>query len=90
MHALYWAAIASLAVHGRWRRAAPRTPREYLRLLDPTSPQSSTLRTLTRLLEQVWYARRDAAERDYVQARGLATALGVTGGSPAAESEHSR
>lgn len=90
VHALYWAAIATLTVNGRWQRAAPRTPREYLRLLDPASPQSGTLRTLTRLLEQVWYARREAAERDYLQARGLAATLGVPGDSAAQRSEGSR
>ena len=81
VHALYWASVGSLAASGRWRKRSPdaetRTPREYLGLLEPESPQRGTLAALTALLERVWYARREAGERDYQRARELATALGV-------------
>ncbi len=81
VHALYWATIGSLAASGRWRRRGPdtetRTPREYLRLLEPASPQRGSLAAFTALLERVWYSRLDAGERDYQRARELADALGV-------------
>lgn len=81
IHAMYWAAIGSMAVEGRWRRVAAekaaRTPREYLGLLEPGSAQRGNLGSLTALLERAWYARRPAAESEYVKARGLAAALGV-------------
>ncbi len=79
VHALYWAAVASLATAGRWRAsaAAPRTPREYLRLLEPGTPQRSSLAALTALLERVWYGRRAAGEREYREALALADQLCV-------------
>ena len=88
VHALYWAAVGSLAASGRWRRTAgsmagktdTRTPREYLKLLEPASPQRGALAALTTLLERVWYAHHHAAEPDYQRARELATALGVSAG----------
>ena len=83
VHALYWASVARLSVQGRWREQAPRTPREYLRLLGAESTQRSELGELTALLERVWYAGRAAGERDYRAARGLAEKLGVPAGAPA-------
>lgn len=77
IHALYWASVASLSQAGRWRPSAPRTPREYLRLLEPLSSQRKALGTLTSLLERVWYARREASRLEYEQARSLADTLGV-------------
>ena len=77
VHALYWASVASLASQGRWREQAPRTPREYLRLLGADSNQRSELAELTALLERVWYAHRSAGEPEYRAARGLAEKLGV-------------
>ncbi len=82
VHALYWASVTRLSVQGRWRELAPRTPREYLRLLGPDSTQRSELAELTALLERVWYAGRTAGEREYRAARGLAEKLGVPAGTP--------
>ncbi len=79
IHALYWAAVERLAVAGRWRRSAPRTPREHLALLEPESSTRAALAALTRLLETAWYARRPASEHDYRHARALAGELGVPG-----------
>ena len=79
VHALYWAAIRSLADAGHWRTAAPRTPREYLRLLAPASPQRESLARLTRLLERTWYARLEAGEPDYAQALSLCNQLSTAG-----------
>ncbi len=78
IHALYWASVASLSQTGRWRPSAPRTPREYLRLLEPLSSQRNALGALTSLLERVWYARREASQLEYEQARSLAGELGVS------------
>ncbi len=78
IHALYWASVASLSQTGRWRPSAPRTPREYLRLLEPASSQRNALGALTSLLERVWYARREASQLEYQQACSLAGALGVS------------
>ncbi len=78
VHALYWASVASLSQAGRWRPSAPRTPREYLRLLEPSSSQRKTLGALTSLLERVWYARREASRLEYEQAHSLAGTLGVS------------
>jgi hypothetical protein len=81
VHAAYWAAIDQLARDGRWEPANTastlRTPREYLRLLSPGTPQWQPLRGLTSLLEQVWYARRPAHRQDFGQACAYADRLGV-------------
>ncbi len=82
VHALYWASVARLASQGRWREHGPRTPREYLRLLQTDSAQTRELAELTAILERVWYARRSAGEPEYRAARGLAEKLGVPAGAP--------
>ena len=71
VHCLYWAAIVSLESRRAWRHNPTRTPREYLRLLKPGSPQQRGLRGLTRIFERVWYGLRDARQEEYSEARNL-------------------
>jgi hypothetical protein len=75
VHCLYWAAIVSLESRRAWRHNPTRTPREYLRLLQPGSPQHLGLRGLTRIFERVWYGLRDARAEEYTEARRLYEAL---------------
>jgi len=78
VHCLYWAAIVRLEARRAWRHNPTRTPREYVRLLKPGSPQQGVLRSLTQILERVWYGLRDASDEDYQQARSLFDGLGET------------
>jgi len=82
VHCLYWAAIVRLEARRAWRHNPTRTPREYVRLLKPGSPQRWALGGLTQILERVWYGLREASDEDYRQARqmfdGLAEAQGST------------
>ena len=78
VHCLYWAAIVRLEARRAWRHNPTRTPREYVRLLKPGSPQQGALRSLTQILERVWYGLRDASDEDYQQARSLFDGLGET------------
>lgn len=52
----YWWGIQTLEARGVWRPDRTRTPREYLRQLPADSPQASSLRALTQLIERVRYA----------------------------------
>jgi len=78
VHCLYWAAIVRLEARRAWRHNPTRTPREYVRLLKPGSQQQGALRSLTQILERVWYGLRDASDEDYQQARSLFDGLGET------------
>ena len=71
VHCLYWAAIVRLEAKRAWRHNPTRTPREYVRLLKPGSPQQRTLRSLTQIFERVWYGLREASDEDYRHARSL-------------------
>jgi Domain of unknown function (DUF4129) len=71
IHCLYWAAIISLERRRLWSRNYARTPREYLPLLEPGSPNQIALRTLTGLFERIWYGLRGAAQEDYLHALAL-------------------
>lgn len=71
VHCLYWASIASLEGRRLWHPDRARTPREYLRLLDPASPQSEVLRRQTASFETTWYGLRPAERSDYEQALEL-------------------
>jgi hypothetical protein len=86
VHCLYWAAIVRLESRRMWRHNPARTPREYVRLLKPGSPQQGALRSLTQIFERVWYGLREASDEDYQRARslfeGLSEASSVTPGSP--------
>lgn len=71
VHCLYWASIASLEGRRLWQPDRARTPREYLRLLDPASPVSPILRRQTRSFETIWYGLRSASPADYDAALDL-------------------
>jgi hypothetical protein len=65
VHCLYWASISALEGRRLWQPDRSRTPREYLRLLDPSSPVSPILRRQTRSFETIWYGLRPAGPSDY-------------------------
>jgi hypothetical protein len=65
VHCLYWASIATLEGRRLWQPDRSRTPREYLRLLDPSSPASPILLRQTRSFETIWYGLRPASPSDY-------------------------
>ncbi len=71
VHCLYWATIVMLEGRRAWRHNPARTPREYVRLLKPGSPQQRALRGLTQIFERLWYGLREAAPTDYARARSL-------------------
>jgi hypothetical protein len=75
VHCLYWAAIVSLESRRAWRHNPTRTPREYVRLLQPGSAQQRSLRGLTQIFERVWYGLREGRAEEYAEARGLYEAL---------------
>jgi hypothetical protein len=78
VHCLYWAGIVRLESRRSWRHNPARTPREYVRLLKPGSPQQGALRSLTHIFERVWYGLRDASPEDYQRARRLFDGLSQT------------
>lgn len=65
IHLSYWAGISFLEQRGMWRPDKARTPREYLRLLSPSSEYSNALSTLTREFEVVWYGYKEADPESY-------------------------
>jgi hypothetical protein len=65
VHCLYWASIAALEGRRLWQPDRSRTPREYLRLLDPASSVWAILRRQTRSFETIWYGLRAASSSDY-------------------------
>lgn len=75
VHCLYWASIATLEGGRLWHPDRARTPREYLRLLDPASPASPLLRRQTLSFETIWYGLRPADRPDYDRAMQLHHAL---------------
>lgn len=71
LHGLYWAAILHLESKRAWRHDPSRTPREYVRLLQPGSQQREALAGLTRLFERVWYGIEASSRPEYETAHGL-------------------
>ncbi len=71
VHCLYWASIVTLEGRRLWQPDRARTPREYLRLLDPNSPVLSLLRRQTFGFETIWYGLRSASRPDYESALEL-------------------
>jgi len=65
IHMAYWAGISFLEEHGAWRPNRARTPREYLRLVNPRTAQHAPLAALTRKFEFVWYGAHEAVESDF-------------------------
>lgn len=75
VHSLYWATIVMLEGRRAWRHNPTRTPREYVRLLQPGSAQQRALRAMTQLFERLWYGLREASIDDYEAARVLYVGL---------------
>jgi len=71
VHCLYWASIVTLEARRLWQPDRARTPREYLRLLDPASAIAPLLRRQTSSFETIWYGLRPAARPDYDNALQL-------------------
>ena len=71
VHCLYWASIVSLEGRRLWQPDRARTPREYLRLLDPAARMTVLLRRQTFSFETIWYGLRPAARLDYDSALDL-------------------
>jgi hypothetical protein len=71
VHCLYWASITALEGRRLWQPDRSRTPREYLRLLDPASAVSPILRRQTFSFEPIWYGLRPASPADYDAALDL-------------------
>jgi len=71
VHCLYWATIVTLEGRRFWQPDRARTPREYLRLLDPGSYNAALLRRQTHSFETIWYGLRPAARLDYDSALDL-------------------
>jgi hypothetical protein len=83
VHSAYWAGICYLEDSGVVRKDRTRTPREYLRMIsDSAQPTAAgheireALSALTAGLEQVWYGRRAASNRDFADALHNVKALG--------------
>ncbi len=68
VHCLYWASVTALEGRRLWQPDRARTPREYLRLLDPASSLTPLLRRQTFSFESIWYGLRPAARLDYENA----------------------
>jgi hypothetical protein len=82
IHALYWAAISELERRRLWRQDPARTPRDYVRLLKPGSPEQHELRGLTTALERSWYAQRAATPDDFGEARKSFDRIATQASSP--------
>ncbi|HYX52696.1 MAG TPA: DUF4129 domain-containing protein [Candidatus Limnocylindrales bacterium] len=76
IHMAYWAGISFLEAGGAWKPNRARTPREYLRLINPRDPQLPALSTLTGKFEVVWYGQRPAEQADYEETLGHLEKLG--------------
>lgn len=71
VHCLYWASIVTLEGRRLWQPDRARTPREYLRLVDPGSRVFLLLRNQTFSFERIWYGLRPAERLDYDSALDL-------------------
>jgi hypothetical protein len=60
IHLTYWCGVSFLEARGAWIPDRARTPREYLRLLAPSSEHRPALTALTRNFELVWYGTDQA------------------------------
>jgi len=73
---VYWCAVSFLEAGGAWRPDRARTPREYLRLLPPSSEERPGLVALTHTFELVWYGAREADPRRFEEALGYLERIG--------------
>ena len=76
IHFAYWTGISFLEAQGAWQPDVARTPREYLRLLAPSSAHRVVLRSLTTRLETVWYGMQFADEKEFRQTIAELESLG--------------
>lgn len=76
LHAAYWSAVSRLEERGAWAKDRSRTPREYLRLLDPRCAELPAMSALTSRFEITWYGYRAAAPEDFHEALQHLEALG--------------
>lgn len=59
----YRAALRRMEDEGAWRLDESRTPREYLRMLEPHDSRRPAVKELTELFELAWYGNRVVDER---------------------------
>ncbi|MFT4112809.1 DUF4129 domain-containing protein [Silvibacterium sp.] len=71
IHCLYWASIVLLEGRRLWAPSRSRTPREYLRLVEPGSARRTLLEQQTSAFERIWYGLEAAVPGDYEQALHL-------------------
>jgi uncharacterized protein DUF4129 len=76
IHLAYWCSISYLEARGVWRPDRARTPREYLRLMPPSSADRPALAALTQGFELVWYGMQDADADAFAQALAQLKKLG--------------
>jgi hypothetical protein len=76
VHYSYWAGISFLESRGLWRPDPARTPREYLRLIKPSSEYRSSLSALTRQFEAVWYGYADVGPDSFTEALNILEIMG--------------
>jgi hypothetical protein len=76
VHLAYWAGISFLESRGLWRPDRARTPREYLRLLSPTSQHRNSLSALTRKFETIWYGHAEAGPESFAESLKHLESLG--------------
>jgi hypothetical protein len=76
VHLGYWCGVSYLEARGAWRPDRARTPREYLRLLSPSSRDRPALAALTRDFELVWYGTDPASARTFDDVLSHLEALG--------------
>jgi hypothetical protein len=76
IHLSYWAGISHLESKGLWRPDAARTPREYLRLIQPSSEYRDPLFALTRQFEKIWYGRAAAGPDSFAEALNRLECMG--------------
>jgi hypothetical protein len=84
VHLSYWAGISFLESQGLWCPDAARTPREYLRLIKPSCECRSSLLSLTRRFETVWYGYGEAGPESFAETLKCLEGMGC-GNRPAAE-----
>jgi hypothetical protein len=72
----YWCGIVFLESKEVWTTDGSRTPREYVRLLPAGDAHAPALRSLTAVLERVWYAAAPADAARYAETIALLRSLG--------------
>jgi hypothetical protein len=76
IHLGYWAGISFLEERGTWHPDQARTPREYLRLISPSSEYRSALSTLTGQFEVVWYGYKEGSREAFSETLAHLETLG--------------